>query len=72
VRSNLVIRLPEENQTFSGSLSIYDISGRKVLESTAVIECGNSFSVNCSRLPSGIYSLVIQNAEAPVRFTLLR
>lgn len=72
VRSNLVIRLPEENQTFSGSLSIYDISGRKVLESTAVIECGNSFSVDCTGLPSGIYSLIIQNAETPVRFTLLR
>jgi len=72
VRSNLVIRLPEENQSFSGSLSIYDISGRKVLGSTAVIECGNSFSVDCSGLPSGIYSLVIQNTEAPVRFTLLR
>ncbi|MCD4708517.1 MAG: T9SS type A sorting domain-containing protein [Candidatus Sabulitectum sp.] len=72
VRSNLEIRLPEGSQHFSGSISIFDITGRKVLESTAVIESGSTFIINCSNLPSGIYSLAIQNADAPVQFTLLR
>ena len=72
VMSSLEIRLPQNSLPFSGSVSIFDISGRKVLEYDAVIESESVFSLDCSTLPSGVYSLVVQNSHAPLRFTLLR
>ena len=72
VRSSLEIHFPEGSPSFSGSINIFDVSGRKVLESTAPISSGSEFSLDCTGLPSGIYSLLVENADAPVRFTLLR
>ncbi len=72
VRSNVEIRLPDGIEAFSGSIKLFDITGRMVLETVISIEGSNVLSVNCSTLPSGVYSLVMQNAAVPVRFTLLR
>ncbi len=72
VRSNLEICLPVGNPTFSGVMSIFDITGRKVLETNGTIHPGDSFVLNCYNLPSGVYSLVLQNTETAVRFTLLQ
>lgn len=71
VRANVEIRLPGGVETFAGSIKLFDITGRMVLETDISIEGSNVLSVNCSTLPSGVYSLVMENAT-PVRFTLLR
>ncbi len=72
VRSNVQIRLPNGAEAFSGSVNLFDITGRMVLETVISIDDSNLFSVNCSTLPSGVYSIVVQNAAAPIQFTLLR
>jgi hypothetical protein len=72
VQSVLSIALPDGVEIYSCWLRIYDISGRVVLGIDAAMESGDVLSIDCSGLPNGIYSLLLQNADTPLRFTLLR
>ena len=72
VSSNLSIMFSGGGYSFTGIISVYDIAGRKVLEIPVSVEAGEVFSVNCSTLPSGIYSLTAYNSSTAVQFTLLR
>ncbi len=72
VNSNLSIMFSGGGYSFTGIISLYDIAGRKVLETPVSAEAGEVFSVDCSSLPSGIYSLTADNFSTAVQFTLLR
>ncbi len=72
VSTNLSIGFPGGSGSFSGTIRVYDIAGRKVLETPVSAEAGEVFSVNCSTLPSGIYSLTADDSSTAVQFTLLR
>lgn len=70
--NNLLFSLPGVTEVYEGTISLFDVTGRKVLEETAHLNPGEQYTINCSSLPSGVYSMVMQNASNPVRFTLLQ
>jgi len=72
VSTTLSIEFSGSSGSFSGIIRVYDIAGRKVLETPVSVESGEVFSVNCSTLPSGIYSLIADDSSTAVQFTLLR
>ena len=67
----LSMGLAEQADSFSGTVRILDISGRVVLESGISIQPGENISLDCSGLPSGIYSVTVGNTGSASRFTLL-
>lgn len=71
VCGSLGLSLPESSPGFSGTIRILDITGRVVLTADETMESGGSCAVDCSNLPSGVYSLVMEGVETPSRFTLL-
>ena len=69
---NLAFSLPGITVVYEGKISLFDISGRVVIQETAYINAGGQHVLDCSSLPSGVYSLIVQNGLHPVRFTLLK
>lgn len=68
---SLALMLPDGSGDFSGTVMIIDLTGRVVLSSREAIASGGSCTVNCSSLPAGIYSAVLEGCDDTVRFTLL-
>jgi len=71
VQSFLSITLPSGCEPFSGTVTVYDVTGRVVIKTVSSIVSGEIYSLDVSGLPGGIYSLLLQNSDSPVRFTLL-
>jgi hypothetical protein len=71
VYGTLNMGLAEQAASFSGTVRVLDIAGRVVLESGIVVQPGGSSSIDCSGLPSGIYSVIVGNTGSAARFTLL-
>ncbi len=69
---NLAFSLPGITGVYEGKISLFDVSGRVVIQETAYINAGDLHIMDCSSLPSGVYSLIVQNGLHPVRFTLLK
>lgn len=71
VMGSITLTLPGD-ATFEGAVRVFDLSGRAVLAGNASIPPGGNFSMDCSGLPTGVYSLMIDGFSEPARFTLLR
>jgi len=71
VRCVLEITLPDDAAAISSSAVVFDVSGRMVLRRRLELSPGGSAALDCSNLPSGVYTLLIEQGGATERFTLL-
>ena len=72
VQNTLSLSVLQGSTAFSGRITVYDISGRTVLERNTSIQPEETCLINCSSLPSGVYSVVSSSTGEPLMFTLLR
>lgn len=72
VQNTLSLSVLTGNYGFTGRISVYDISGRTVLQRDASIQPEETYCIDCSSLPNGVYSVVSSMESKPLRFTLLR
>jgi hypothetical protein len=70
-RGRLSLYLSGQTSAYSGTLRLLDLSGRTVLSTEAFLNPGGVLTVDCSRLPSGIYSLMLEGFQETTRFTLV-
>ena len=71
VRGSLTLSLPGQTSVYSGTLKLFDLSGRAVLSTEIFLSPGGVLAVDCSPLPSGIYSLMLEGFQETTRFTLV-
>lgn len=72
VHSELVLSMPEGGAPFSGGVNVFDLTGRLVVSRTVTMNPGESLSIDCSGLPSGVYMLVTTGGMNCGRFTVIR
>jgi hypothetical protein len=72
VRGNLAVALASGGPDYTATLRIYDIAGRAVMENDLHLPAGSTASIDCSRLPPGVYMVHFGQGIPPDRFILVR
>jgi hypothetical protein len=72
VRGTLILSMPVDGSQFSGGVNVFDIAGRLVVSRNVTLSPGQTLSVDCSSLPSGVYMLVTRDGTNCGRFTVIR
>ncbi|PIE51231.1 hypothetical protein CSA37_12840 [Candidatus Fermentibacteria bacterium] len=72
VTSILTLKFAGAVSPDAGNVSVYDLSGRTLINRRMSVEENGLLSINCSALPAGVYTVAEESTGESLRFTLLR
>lgn len=71
VRGDLHLTVAAEGGSFTGTVNVFDLSGRLVVSRSVTIHPGQTVQVASGRLPSGVYMVGTGDGRVCGRFTVL-
>ncbi len=72
VRTGLALTIPSGGGVFSGRIQVFDLAGRLVIARNTVIRPGETVTVDCESLRTGVYMVNTDDGRLCGRFTVIR